>query len=143
MYKYRLGINNISDLLLFSMQVEWVQQQQIKKRVKRHIRADPNLFHFNDPIWSNMWYLVSTLLNAIILGSCRVHTAGCQMSITLSSLFTIVFRDHIKPIDVLVLPYGGTEAKDLHGETRFMCSIQERTSFRMKHNFEPVHCSYT
>ncbi|XP_073509491.1 proprotein convertase subtilisin/kexin type 6 isoform X1 [Phyllobates terribilis] len=37
--------------------VEWVQQQQIKKRVKRHIRADPNLLYFNDPIWSNMWYL--------------------------------------------------------------------------------------
>uniref|UniRef100_A0A8C5M823 Proprotein convertase subtilisin/kexin type 6 n=1 Tax=Leptobrachium leishanense TaxID=445787 RepID=A0A8C5M823_9ANUR len=40
--------------------VEWVQQQEIKKRVKRHARSDPNLMYFNDPIWSNMWYLHCT-----------------------------------------------------------------------------------
>ncbi|XP_018422266.1 PREDICTED: proprotein convertase subtilisin/kexin type 6 isoform X4 [Nanorana parkeri] len=37
--------------------VKWMQQQQVKKRVKRHIRADSSLMYFNDPIWSNMWYL--------------------------------------------------------------------------------------
>ncbi|XP_045436410.1 proprotein convertase subtilisin/kexin type 6 isoform X3 [Pipistrellus kuhlii] len=38
-------------------QVKWLQQQEVKRRVKRHVRADPNALHFNDPIWSNMWYL--------------------------------------------------------------------------------------
>uniref|UniRef100_A0AAY4E632 P/Homo B domain-containing protein n=1 Tax=Denticeps clupeoides TaxID=299321 RepID=A0AAY4E632_9TELE len=37
--------------------VEWVQQQVVKSRVKRHARNDPNFIHFNDPKWSNMWYI--------------------------------------------------------------------------------------
>ncbi|XP_053573564.1 proprotein convertase subtilisin/kexin type 6 [Bombina bombina] len=48
------GIHNF---LIMDPKVEWMQQQEVKKRVKRHVRTDPSLMHFNDPIWSNMWYL--------------------------------------------------------------------------------------
>uniref|UniRef100_A0A8B9LTK8 Proprotein convertase subtilisin/kexin type 6 n=1 Tax=Astyanax mexicanus TaxID=7994 RepID=A0A8B9LTK8_ASTMX len=37
--------------------VDWVQQQVVKSRVKRYARSDPNFIYFNDPKWSNMWYI--------------------------------------------------------------------------------------
>lgn len=40
--------------------VSWVEQQLVKPRVKRYIRHDPNFIHFNDPKWSNMWYIHCT-----------------------------------------------------------------------------------
>ncbi|XP_038825022.1 proprotein convertase subtilisin/kexin type 6 isoform X14 [Salvelinus namaycush] len=45
--------------------VDWVQQQLVKQRVKRYIQRDtrspdPNFVHFNDPKWSNMWYIHCT-----------------------------------------------------------------------------------
>ncbi|XP_062405981.1 proprotein convertase subtilisin/kexin type 6 [Sardina pilchardus] len=40
--------------------VEWAQQQVVKSRVKRYTRNDPNFVHFNDPKWSNMWYIHCT-----------------------------------------------------------------------------------
>ncbi|CAO2614312.1 Proprotein convertase subtilisin/kexin type 6 [Lemmus lemmus] len=36
-------------------QVKWLQQQEVKRRVKRQVRSDS--LYFNDPIWSNMWYM--------------------------------------------------------------------------------------
>uniref|UniRef100_A0A8C2W0A0 Proprotein convertase subtilisin/kexin type 6 n=2 Tax=Chinchilla lanigera TaxID=34839 RepID=A0A8C2W0A0_CHILA len=38
-------------------QVKWLQQQKVKRRVKRQVRSDPQTLYFNDPIWSNMWYM--------------------------------------------------------------------------------------
>nr|KAF6411260.1 proprotein convertase subtilisin/kexin type 6 [Rousettus aegyptiacus] len=38
-------------------QVKWLQQQQVRRRVKRQARSDPQALYFNDPIWSNMWYM--------------------------------------------------------------------------------------
>ncbi|XP_015424592.1 PREDICTED: proprotein convertase subtilisin/kexin type 6 [Myotis davidii] len=38
-------------------QVKWLQQQEVKRRVKRLVRSDPQALNFNDPIWPNMWYL--------------------------------------------------------------------------------------
>ncbi|XP_060012762.1 proprotein convertase subtilisin/kexin type 6 isoform X4 [Lagenorhynchus albirostris] len=38
-------------------QVKWLQQQEVKHRVKRQVRSDPQALYFNDPIWSNMWYM--------------------------------------------------------------------------------------
>ncbi|XP_062868756.1 proprotein convertase subtilisin/kexin type 6 isoform X2 [Trichomycterus rosablanca] len=37
--------------------VDWVQQQVIKSRVKRYTPTDPDFIYFNDPKWSNMWYI--------------------------------------------------------------------------------------
>ncbi|XP_073764149.1 proprotein convertase subtilisin/kexin type 6 isoform X2 [Danio rerio] len=37
--------------------VVWAQQQVVKTRVKRHARSDSNHISFNDPKWSNMWYI--------------------------------------------------------------------------------------
>ncbi|XP_028921941.1 proprotein convertase subtilisin/kexin type 6 isoform X4 [Ornithorhynchus anatinus] len=37
--------------------VKWLQQQEVKRRVKRHTRNEPHSLYFNDPIWSNMWYM--------------------------------------------------------------------------------------
>lgn len=39
--------------------MKWLQQQEVKRRVKRQVRSDPQALYFNDPIWSNMWYMVS------------------------------------------------------------------------------------
>ncbi|XP_042200046.1 proprotein convertase subtilisin/kexin type 6 isoform X3 [Callorhinchus milii] len=36
--------------------VEWVEQQVIKRRVKRHAKKNFSL-HFTDPEWSSMWYI--------------------------------------------------------------------------------------
>ncbi|XP_062945847.1 proprotein convertase subtilisin/kexin type 6 isoform X3 [Cynocephalus volans] len=38
-------------------QVKWLQQQEVKRRVKRQVWRDPQALYFNDPIWSNMWYM--------------------------------------------------------------------------------------
>ncbi|EPQ10680.1 Proprotein convertase subtilisin/kexin type 6 [Myotis brandtii] len=38
-------------------QVKWLQQQEVKRRVKRLVRSEPQSLYFNDPIWPNMWYL--------------------------------------------------------------------------------------
>ncbi|XP_028979340.1 proprotein convertase subtilisin/kexin type 6 isoform X1 [Esox lucius] len=45
--------------------VDWVQQQLVKPRIKRYIKSytrspDSNFVHFNDPKWSNMWYIHCT-----------------------------------------------------------------------------------
>ncbi|XP_063737763.1 proprotein convertase subtilisin/kexin type 6-like isoform X2 [Eleginops maclovinus] len=38
-------------------EVDWAQQQVVKQRVKRFAQSDPSFIHFNDPKWSNMWYI--------------------------------------------------------------------------------------
>lgn len=46
---------------LSSWQVEWIQQQVVKKRTKRDYdlsRAQST--YFNDPKWPSMWYMVSS-----------------------------------------------------------------------------------
>ncbi|KAL4613267.1 proprotein convertase subtilisin/kexin type 6 [Arapaima gigas] len=37
--------------------VDWIQQQVVKSRMKRYTRNELNFIHFNDPKWSNMWYI--------------------------------------------------------------------------------------
>ncbi|XP_037346004.2 proprotein convertase subtilisin/kexin type 6 isoform X2 [Pungitius pungitius] len=38
-------------------EVNWAEQQVVKHRVKRYAQRDPSFIHFNDPKWSNMWYI--------------------------------------------------------------------------------------
>ncbi|XP_045680892.1 proprotein convertase subtilisin/kexin type 6 isoform X1 [Phyllostomus hastatus] len=38
-------------------QVKWLQQQEVKRRVKRQAHSDPHTLNFIDPLWSNMWYM--------------------------------------------------------------------------------------
>jgi len=35
-------------------QIKWIEQQIVKRRVKRDVRS-----MFNDPMWPQQWYLVS------------------------------------------------------------------------------------
>ncbi|XP_042331835.1 proprotein convertase subtilisin/kexin type 6 [Sceloporus undulatus] len=37
--------------------VKWMQQQEVKRRVKRRVRRNHNLLSFNDPLWPEMWYM--------------------------------------------------------------------------------------
>ncbi|XP_029109342.1 proprotein convertase subtilisin/kexin type 6-like isoform X2 [Scleropages formosus] len=37
--------------------VDWVQQQMVKRRVKRTAGSDLNVLTFNDPKWPSMWYI--------------------------------------------------------------------------------------
>jgi len=39
-------------------QIKWVEQQVAKRRVKRDVQT-----MFNDPMWPQQWYLVSTPLH--------------------------------------------------------------------------------
>ncbi|XP_075753037.1 proprotein convertase subtilisin/kexin type 6 isoform X2 [Pelodiscus sinensis] len=45
------------NFLRMDPKVKWLQQQEVKRRVKRHVRGDSHLIHFNDPMWSKMWYV--------------------------------------------------------------------------------------
>ncbi|XP_074522448.1 proprotein convertase subtilisin/kexin type 6 [Halichoeres trimaculatus] len=40
--------------------VHWAEQQVVKPRVKRQVQNDPSVMKFNDPNWSNMWYMHCT-----------------------------------------------------------------------------------
>lgn len=63
-----------------SWQVEWIQQQVVKKRTKRDYdfsRAQPT--YFNDPKWPSMWYMVrrppwGSVVQGTSLGSGRTQT---------------------------------------------------------------------
>lgn len=55
-------------------QVEWVQQQVVKRRIKRDYKpsypgpvqssmVQSNSIYFNDAKWSSMWYIVSILIS--------------------------------------------------------------------------------
>lgn len=62
-------------LSVCSFQVEWIEQQVVKRRIKRDYKPAPplsqtsptfsnqaqNNIFFNDAKWSSMWYIVSTL----------------------------------------------------------------------------------
>lgn len=50
------------------LQVDWLQQQEVKRRVKRHVRREPHALPFNDPVWPNMWYLVGVSSCAALWG---------------------------------------------------------------------------
>jgi len=42
------------------MQVTWLEQQSVRRRVKRTAsRSDYWKWSWNDPLWPKMWYLVS------------------------------------------------------------------------------------
>lgn len=45
----------------YILKVHWLEQQVIKKRVKRDIYF-PHNYEFNDPKWSRMWYLVGIVI---------------------------------------------------------------------------------
>lgn len=51
------------------LQVDWLQQQEVKRRVKRQVRGEPHALPFNDPVWPNMWYLVGVSLSLLYVGS--------------------------------------------------------------------------
>lgn len=51
------------------LQVDWLQQQEVKRRVKRQVRGEPHALPFNDPVWPNMWYLVGVSLSLLYGGS--------------------------------------------------------------------------
>ncbi|KAG8145142.1 hypothetical protein E2320_013513, partial [Naja naja] len=38
--------------------VKWIQQQEVKARVKRQVRRNHRFVSFNDPSWPEMWYMV-------------------------------------------------------------------------------------
>lgn len=58
-------------------QVQWLQQQEVKRRVKRQVRSDPQALYFNDPIWSNMWYMVSRMWASLPLG--HLHCCASEI----------------------------------------------------------------
>ncbi|XP_038003327.1 proprotein convertase subtilisin/kexin type 6 isoform X2 [Motacilla alba alba] len=45
------------NFLRMDPKVDWLQQQEVKRRVKRQVRGEPHALPFNDPVWPNMWYL--------------------------------------------------------------------------------------
>ncbi|KAJ6662931.1 hypothetical protein lerEdw1_011135 [Lerista edwardsae] len=51
------GSRGPHNFLRMDPQVMWLQQQEVKRRVKRHIRKDHRFVSFNDPLWHEMWYM--------------------------------------------------------------------------------------
>lgn len=60
---------------LIVSQVEWLEQQVVKKRIKRDYKpsypsqsslAQSSSIYFNDAKWSSMWYIVSVLYYHLI-----------------------------------------------------------------------------
>ncbi|XP_028258510.1 proprotein convertase subtilisin/kexin type 6 isoform X2 [Parambassis ranga] len=52
------SLKGLHSFIHMDPKVDWAQQQVVKTRVKRHASfSDPNAIHFNDPKWSNMWYI--------------------------------------------------------------------------------------
>nr|XP_060611471.1 proprotein convertase subtilisin/kexin type 6 isoform X1 [Anolis sagrei ordinatus] len=45
------------NFLRMDPKVRWLQQQEVKRRVKRRVRRNPNFASFNDPLWPEMWYM--------------------------------------------------------------------------------------
>lgn len=68
------SVSCVPCLLVCVFQVEWIQQQVVKRRIKRDYKPAPplslsspaysssaqNNIFFNDAKWSSMWYIVST-----------------------------------------------------------------------------------
>ncbi|XP_030045612.1 proprotein convertase subtilisin/kexin type 6 [Microcaecilia unicolor] len=52
-----LRSRGIHTFLSMDPKVEWLQQQEVKRRVKRHARAEPHFMNFSDLMWPSMWYL--------------------------------------------------------------------------------------
>ncbi|XP_041082767.1 proprotein convertase subtilisin/kexin type 5-like isoform X1 [Polyodon spathula] len=49
-------------------EVEWIEQQVVKRRIKRDYKASPpQSMYFNDPKWTSMWYI-----------HCNDNTHNCQ-----------------------------------------------------------------
>lgn len=69
------------------LQVDWLQQQEVKRRVKRQVRGEPHALPFNDPVWPNMWYLVGISPSAAPRGT-RCFTGPVNLFlIKASSIF--------------------------------------------------------
>ncbi|XP_043934615.1 proprotein convertase subtilisin/kexin type 6 [Protopterus annectens] len=45
------------DFIGMEPKVQWIEQQQVKGRVKRQVLTDLNHIHFSDPKWADMWYI--------------------------------------------------------------------------------------
>ncbi|XP_070619575.1 proprotein convertase subtilisin/kexin type 6 [Erythrolamprus reginae] len=45
------------NLLRMDPKVKWIQQQEVKARVKRQVRRNQRFVSFNDPSWPAMWYM--------------------------------------------------------------------------------------
>jgi len=64
--KFHTFVDNLHGTLTLSIcfpgwQVEWIQQQVVKSRIKRDYKpGGTQSTYFNDPKWPSMWYMVST-----------------------------------------------------------------------------------
>lgn len=63
---FQTFLDNLHRTITFSIcspgwQVEWIQQQVVKRRIKRDYKpGGTQSTYFNDPKWPSMWYMVST-----------------------------------------------------------------------------------
>ncbi|XP_047436078.1 proprotein convertase subtilisin/kexin type 6 [Mugil cephalus] len=109
--------------------VDWAQQQVAKPRVKRYAPSDPTFIHFNDPKWSNMWYIhcnnksSSCRSEMNILGAWQRGYSGKNVVVTI--LDDGIERthpdlaqnyDHLASYDVNGNDYDPTPRYDSHNE---------------------------
>uniref|UniRef100_A0A8U7MLI1 Proprotein convertase subtilisin/kexin type 6 n=1 Tax=Corvus moneduloides TaxID=1196302 RepID=A0A8U7MLI1_CORMO len=77
------------NFLRMDPKVDWLQQQEVKRRVKRQVRGEPHALPFNDPVWPNMWYLHCGDKNSRcrsemnILAACRGATRARNVVVTI------------------------------------------------------------
>ncbi|KAF3833148.1 hypothetical protein F7725_026813 [Dissostichus mawsoni] len=76
-------------------EVDWAQQQVVKPRVKRFAQSDPSFIHFNDPKWSNMWYIHCIDKNSQCRSEMNIHAAW-QRGYTGKNVVVTILDDGIE-----------------------------------------------
>lgn len=88
--------------LLILSQVEWVQQQVVKRRTKRDYKpsypgpvpysmVQSSSIYFNDAKWSSMWYIVSILNQHAVHRSSELLTLKYTEVLVFVMVFTISY----------------------------------------------------
>lgn len=95
----------------FLPQVDWAQQQVVKPREKRFVQSDPNVNYFNDPKWSNMWYIVSVPHWLVF------RSFGQEKMVNAYSCFSAALQWQEQPVS-LGDEYSGRLAKRIHRQKR-------------------------
>ncbi|XP_072237135.1 proprotein convertase subtilisin/kexin type 6 isoform X1 [Leuresthes tenuis] len=95
--------------------VDWAQQQVVKPRVKRYAQREPHFLYFNDPKWSNMWYIHCNEKN----NSCRSEMnvlAAWQRGYTGKNVVVTILDDGIERSHPdLVQNYDHLASYDVNG----------------------------
>ncbi|XP_033022487.1 proprotein convertase subtilisin/kexin type 6 isoform X1 [Lacerta agilis] len=104
------------NFLRMDPKVRWLQQQEVKRRVKRRIRRDHHYVSFNDPLWPEMWYMHCEDNNSDCRSEMNV-LAAWQRGYTGKDIVVTILDDGIeKHHPDLVQNYDPRASYDVNGD---------------------------